>query len=260
MLRSSIAVIFLALFLLLAGPPLIVHCLLTGSPELLFRGAVGAARFALVICGIQVRVEGRQNIPPSVCIFVANHTSNADPPVVVGSIPRRVALLAKKEVFRVPILGTALKLAGFVPVDRANRESAIASVDEALENLKGGVSYLIFPEGTRSTDGRLRPFKKGSFVMAIRAQVPMVPVSVIGAHKVMRKGESAIYPGEVIVKFHPPVQVNSYTVEHRDELIAKVQAIVASGLPEDQQPLLMPDKHVADSSLRDSSSVAAESE
>ncbi len=252
MLRSTIAVIFLALFLLFAGPLLILHCVLTGSPELLFRSAVGAARFALVICGIKVKVEGLENIPPGVCIFVGNHTSNADPPAVVGSIPRRVALLGKKEVFQVPILGTALKLAGFVPVDRANRESAIASVDKALEQLKSGVSYLIFPEGTRSPDGRLRPFKKGSFVMAIRAQVPIVPVSVIGAYKVMRKGDPAVHPGIVTVKFHPPVEVDGYMLEHRDELIARVQAIVASGLPEDQQPLVQ-GKEVADSRLGNSS-------
>lgn len=249
MLRSSIAVIFLALFLLFAGPPLILHCVITGSPELLFRSAVGAAQFAMKICGIKVKVEGLENIPPAVCIFIANHTSNSDPPAVVGAIPRRVALLGKKEVFKVPIFGTALKLAGFVPVDRANRESAIASVDEALEHLKGGVSYLIFLEGTRSPDGRLRPFKKGSFLMAIQAQVPIVPVSVIGAHKVMRKGDPAVHPGIITVKFHPPVAVDGYTVEQRDELIGRVQAIVASGLPEDQQPLAM-NTQSTDSMLR----------
>ncbi|MCL4523419.1 MAG: 1-acyl-sn-glycerol-3-phosphate acyltransferase [Acidobacteria bacterium] len=248
MLRSSIAVIFLALYILLMGPPLILHCLLTGSPEVMFKCAVAGARFAMVICGIKVKAEGLENIPPGVCIFVANHTSNADPPAVVGSIPRRVAMLGKKEVFRVPILGTVLRLAGFVAVDRANREAAIASVDQAIEHLKGGVSFLIFPEGTRSPDGRLRPFKKGSFVMAIRTQVPVVPVSVSGAHKVMLKGEQAVHPGIVTVKFHPPVEVNGYMLEHRDELIAKVQAIVASGLPEDQQPLAATTN--ADSSLR----------
>lgn len=237
MLRSSIAVIFLALYILVVGPPLILHCVVTGSPEVMVKLAVAGARFALVICGIKVKAEGLENIPPEVCIFVANHTSNADPPAVVGSIPRRVALLGKKEAFQVPILGTVLRLGGFVSVDRANREAAIASVDQAIEHLKSGLSFLIFPEGTRSPDGRLRPFKKGSFVMAIRAQVPIVPVSVVGAHKVMLKGELAVHPGSVTVKFHPPVDVKAYTMEQRDKLVAQVQAIVASGLPEDQQPL-----------------------
>jgi len=249
MLRSSIAVLFLALYILLVGPPLILHCLITRSPVEMVRLAVAGARFALVICGIKVKVEGVGNIPPGVCIFVANHTSNADPPAVVGAIPRRVALLGKKEAFRVPILGTVLRLGGFVPVDRANREAAIASVDLAIEHLKGGLSFLIFPEGTRSPDGRLRPFKKGSFVMAIRAQVPIVPISVVGAHKVMRKGELAGHPGSVTVKFHPPVDVTAYTMQQRDKLVAQVQAIVASGLPEDQQPLFQTTKK-PDSSSR----------
>lgn len=247
MLRSAIAVVYLALYILVMGPLLILHCMVTGSPELMYRIAVAGARFALVICGIKVKVEGLENIPPGACIFVANHTSNADPPAVVGSIPRRVALLGKKEVFRVPIFGTVLKLAGFVAVDRANRDAAIASVNEALEQLKRGVSFLVFPEGTRSPDGRLRPFKKGSFLMAIQAQAPIVPVSVIGAHKVMLKGELGVHPGSVTVQFHPPVHAAGYTAEQRDELIARVQAIVASGLPEDQQPLAQ-NKEKADSS------------
>ncbi len=236
MLRSSIAVIFLALYTLVVGPPMILHCLLTGSPELMFRAAVAGSKLAMAMCGIKVTAEGQENIPPGVCIFVGNHTSNADPPAVVGAIPRRVALLGKREVFRVPILGTVLRLAGFVAVDRERREAAIASMDEALDHLKNGVSYLIFPEGTRSPDGRLRRFKKGSFVMAIRAQVPLVPVSVIGAHKVMRKGELAVHPGSVTVRFHPPVDVAGYTMEQREALVARVQAIVASALPGDQQP------------------------
>ncbi len=231
MLRSSIAVIFLALFLLFAGPPLILHCVITGSPELLFRSAVGAARFAMVICGIKVKVERLENIPPGVCIFIANHTSNADPPAVVGAIPRRVALLGKKEVFKVPIFGTALKLAGFVPVDRANRESAIASVDEALEHLKGGVSYLIFPEGTRSRDGNLLPFKKGPFVAAIHLGLPVVPVVCKGTSRVMPKGKYlSILPGTVEMIILEPIATSGMTYDGRDRLRELVRDQIAEEL------------------------------
>ena len=236
MLRSTIAVVFLAFYILLMGPIFILHCLLTGSPELMFKMAVRGARIAMFICGIKVVTRGQEHIPSGACIFVANHTSNVDPPAVVFSIPRRVAMLGKKEVFSVPILGTVLKLGGFVPVDRDNREAAIASVDQGLEELRRGLSYLIFPEGTRSADGRMRPFKKGSFVMAIRGQVPIVPVSVIGAHLVMPKGEIAAHPGSVTVLIHPPVSVAGYTMHDRGALAVAVQAIVASGLPPDQQP------------------------
>jgi 1-acyl-sn-glycerol-3-phosphate acyltransferase len=127
-------------------------------------------------------------------------------------------------------------LTGIVPVDRGDRDAAAASVDRAVQSLKSGLSFLVYPEGTRSPDGRLLPFKKGTFVMAIEAGVPVVPVSVAGAHKVMRKGEWAIHPGEIVVKFQPSVDASQYTLEQRGELLERVQAAVAAGLPGDQQP------------------------
>jgi len=238
MLRALIVVVFLALYILLLGPPFILHCVLTGNVEWLYFIGVGAAKLAMRLGGVRVRAQGLENIPPQVCIFVANHTSNADPPAVVSAIPRRVALLGKKEVFRVPIMARALRLASFVSVDRSNREAAIASVERALVELKKGVSFLVFPEGTRSPDARLRPFKKGTFVMAIRAGVPVVPISVVGAHRIMRKGEFALRPGEILVKFHPPVDAPSYSLDDKEELIARVHAVVAAGLPDEQKPLL----------------------
>lgn len=240
MLRALIVVVFLALYILIVGPPFILHCVLTGNVEWLYFIGVGGARLAMRLGGVRVRAEGLDNIPPEVCIFVANHTSNADPPAVVSAIPRRVALLGKKEVFRVPILARALRLASFVSVDRSNREAAIASVERALVELKKGVPFLVFPEGTRSPDARLRPFKKGTFVMAISAGVPVVPISVVGAHRIMRKGEFALFPGEILVKFHPPVDARPFSVDEKEELIARVHAVVASGLPEDQKPLPEP--------------------
>lgn len=237
MLRSIAVLVFLTVYILLLGPPFILHCLVTGRADRLYFIGVSAARIALRIGGIRVRAEGLENIPPGVCIFVANHTSNADPPAVVGAIPRRVALLGKKEVFRVPILARALLLAAFVPVDRSNREGAMASVEKALEHLRAGVSFLIFPEGTRSPDGRLRPFKKGTFVIAIRARVSVVPVSVVGSHHVMHKGELRLRPGEVLVRFHPAIDASQYTLDRKEEFLAAVHLAVASGLPDEQKPL-----------------------
>jgi len=236
MLRTLMAGMFLAVYLLLLGPPLILLCLLFNLPGWIYRVGLTGARGALVLAGIRVVAEGLENVPAGACIFVGNHASNADPLAVASVIPRRLALLGKKEVFRIPILGRALRLANMVPVDRADAEAAKESVEEALEHLKRGVSFLIFPEGTRSLDGRLRPFKKGSFVMAIRAQVPIVPVSVVGAQKIMRKGEFGIQPGIIRVKFHPPTDASAYSLDQRDELLERVYAAVASGLPEAQQP------------------------
>ena len=104
MIRTLIVVLFLALYVLLLGPPFILHCILTGSPELLYRVGVNAARLALRIGGVRVRATGVENIPAGACVFAANHVSNIDPPAVVCAIPRRVGLLAKREVFRVPLL------------------------------------------------------------------------------------------------------------------------------------------------------------
>src|SRR6185295_7080322 len=133
------------------------------------------------------RAEGAENIPAGPCIFAANHTSNIDPPAIMNCIPRRVGILIKKSIFRTPIVGTAFRLGQFVPVDRARREEAVSSLDEAAEYVKQGLSFLVYPEGTRSPDGRLGPFKRGGFALAIRAGVPIVPVACIGAHRIMPK-------------------------------------------------------------------------
>lgn len=236
MLRTLIVALFLAAYILLVGPFFILHCILTGSPELLYRAGVAGARFAMWLGGVRVRATGQENIPAGVCVFVANHASNLDPPAVVAVIPRRVALLGKKEVFKIPILRRALLLADFVPVDRSNRAAAIASVEEAVTHIRRGVSYLVFPEGTRSPDGRLRPFKKGTFVMAIQAGAPVVPVAVIGAHKLMRKGSAALSPGTLAVQFLPAINSSAYTEEQRDELRKRVEEAIAACLPPDQQP------------------------
>jgi 1-acyl-sn-glycerol-3-phosphate acyltransferase len=184
-----------------------------------------------------VRVEGAGDIPPGVCVFAANHVSNMDPLAFVPAIPRRVAILVKKQVFRIPVLGMAMRMANFVPVDRDNREAAAGSVETAVKFLKEGLSFAVYPEGTRSADGRLLPFKKGTFVMAIRAGVPVVPVSIVGAQDLLRKGEWSVHPGEVTIRFGPAVDVSPYTVEKRGDLLARVEELVASGLPDEQKPV-----------------------
>lgn len=237
MLRIVIVSVFLTLYTLLLGPPLILYSLATGSVDLLYRMGVGGVLFIVRAVGVRIRVEGRDKVPAGVCVFVANHSSNADPPAVVSAIPRRISILVKHTLFRIPIVSHAFRLARFVPVDRTHRDAAIASVDAAIGYLREGTSFLIYPEGTRSADGRLLPFKKGSFVMAIKAGVPVVPISVVGAHRIMRKGELVIHPGEIVVRFGDPIDASAYTLDQRDALTERVHAAVAAGLPLDQQPL-----------------------
>jgi 1-acyl-sn-glycerol-3-phosphate acyltransferase len=236
MIRTILAVIYLALGILLVMPWLMLWSFLTGRADFMYRVAMRVVRTGVRIVGVRVRVEGTDNIPPGVCMFAANHVSNIDPLAFVPAIPRRVGLLVKSELFRVPILGKAMRMAGFVPVERENREAAAGSVDEALKYLKEGLSFAVYPEGTRSRDGRMLPFKKGAFLMAVRAKVPVVPVSIVGALDLMRKGEWAVRPGEVTIRFGPAVDASAYTVEQRAIFLARVEELVAAGLPEDQKP------------------------
>lgn len=188
------------------------------------------------MAGEKVTVEGRENIPPSVCLFAANHTSNADAPAIVGAIPRRIAILGRKSLFDIPVVGTAFRLAKFVPVDRDNRDAALASVQLAVKYIREGFSFLVYPEGTRSPDGRLLRFKKGSFAIAIEAGIPIVPVACAGAHLIMKKNSLIVRPGKVTVRFGKPIDASAYTVEQRDELARIVHDAVAAELPEDQKP------------------------
>ena len=237
MIRTIAVMLYVLPALVFVLPLLILWTLITGDANFMYWVFIGALRVTMRIAGIHIRVEGTEHIPPGVCVFASNHASNIDPVALVPNIPRRVALLAKKEVFSVPILSKALHLARLVPVDRADREAAAESVDIAVEYLKEGLSFLVYPEGTRSPDGHLLPFKKGTFVMAIRAGVPVVPVSLAGTQRLMRKGDWTLHPGEVIVRYGPPVDASEFSPDQRDLLRQRVQDLVTAGLPEDQKPV-----------------------
>jgi 1-acyl-sn-glycerol-3-phosphate acyltransferase len=236
MIRTVIIAVFLSIYTLILGPPLIILTLLTRSSTLMYWVGVKGLLFITRAMGMRVQVEGIENIPPGVCVFAANHTSNADAPAIVGAIPRRLAIFGRKSLFDIPIVGLAFRLAHFVPVDRSNRDAALAAVKQAVEYIKTGSSFLVYPEGTRSPNGRLQRFKKGAFVMAIEAGVPIVPVACSGAHRVMKKNSLSIKPGKVTVRFAPPVNAAEYTIDQRDELARRVHDAVADALPADQKP------------------------
>src|SRR5579872_2681797 len=236
MIRSAFVAFAMGLCTLVLGPPLILLTIVTRSATLMYWTGVKMVVYVTRIAGEKVTVIGRENIPPGVCVFAANHTSNADAPAIVGAIPRRIAILGRKSLFDIPVVGTAFRLAKFVPVDRDNRDAALASVKQAVEYIKTGSSFLVYPEGTRSPDGRMQRFKKGSFVMAIEAGVPIVPVACSGAHRIMKKNSLIIHPGKVTVRFGKPVEVTGYTIEQRDALAKKVHDAVAAQLPDDQKP------------------------
>src|SRR5579859_4583228 len=240
MLRVAFILVLLPLYMLLAGPPLLLYTLISRNPNPLYWGGVKGIVFLVRLVGGRIRIKGRERIPKGACLFVANHTSTVDAPAVVGAIPRRVAILLKEALFKYPIAGQAFTLAGFVPVNRSEKESAIASVEKATKSLRAGQSFLIYPEGTRSPDGRLQTFKKGAVVMAIKAGVPIVPVACSGAHRVMRKKSLKIYPGEIVVEFLEPLDASRYSFDERDTLNDRVHDAMAAGLPPEQRPIGFP--------------------
>ena len=199
-------------------------------------GIKGVTFFVRVV-GVRVRVKGLERIPQGVCLFAANHTSAADAPAIVGAIPRRVAVLLKESLFKWPIVGQAFQAVHFIPVNRSARKAALASMEKAAEALKAGQSFLIYPEGRRSPDGRLQEFKKGAVVMAIKAGVPIVPMVCIGAHHIMEKHSLVIRAGEIVVEFLEPIDASKYSLEERDVLNQKVHDAMARALPPGQQPI-----------------------
>lgn len=233
--RTLCAGILVGLGVLLGLPPLLFWTVLTGRPDFMYGLSMKFCRAAVRLAGIRVRVEGLSNIPPRPCIFTANHASNLDPLVLLPALPRRVSIFAKQELFRIPIFASGMRLAGFIPVERGSREAA-GGVAVAVERLKSGLSLVIFPEGTRSPDGHLRPFRKGAFAIAIEAAVPVVPVSIIGTYRSLRRDSWIVRSGEVTVRFGPAVDASSYAIKARSELLARIQSLVAAGLPPDQQP------------------------
>lgn len=215
----------------------IPYSLLVGNTRLLYRMVVrGIVRWGTRAAGIRVEVSGRKRVPESVaCILLANHVSNLDPPVLFPEIPGMAAAMLKKELMRIPLLGAGMRLAGFVPVERGNRrEDARASVEKAAEALRRGMHMLIFAEGTRSKDGRLQPFKRGPFYLAMETGAPIVPVVIAGTEKMMRKGSAAITPGVAHVEFLEPVWPKEFAT--REELMAAVRERIVEALPEEMRP------------------------
>ena len=178
---ASLRLLFV--FLVLGVPAALVGIpwsALRGNFRTMYRWGMGSIRLGVKAAGIRVRVEGLENVPVGVsCIFMSNHVSNLDPPVLLPSIPGMTSVFLKKSLMKIPLLGTAMRMGKFVPVDRGNqRESAKASVAAAAEALKSGLHMLIFAEGTRSKDGRLAAFKRGPFYLAKETEAPVIPVAM----------------------------------------------------------------------------------
>jgi 1-acyl-sn-glycerol-3-phosphate acyltransferase len=233
--RTVAVYVWVSLFILICGPIGLLLAWLFTWPNVLYQFGLFAVRTALAIVGIRVVVEGEANILDRAAVYCVNHSSNVEPPLlyaVLHKVLPRLLILYKAELHKIPILSHGFDFVGFVPIERGNREQSSKALDRAVERLGAGFSFLVFPEGTRSRTGELLPFRKGAFVMALRAQAPIVPVAIAGAREAMRKGSPFIFPVIVRVRFGPPVETAGLGPEQRDDLIQSVRGQVGAMLQE----------------------------
>jgi len=207
---------------------------LTRDVSFLYRMGMWGAWTGVKLASVKVETVGLAHVDPSrTYIFMSNHTSNLDPPILLPLIPRRTSVMAKKELFSYPILGETMRMGSLVPVDRGNRDAGIAAVRAAADVIRQGINMTIYVEGKRSFDGKLLPFKKGPFYLAMECGVPVVPVTIVGSHDVMPKARFRISPGTVKVVFHHPIEPQSFG--SREVLMETVRSVINRGLPTQYQ-------------------------
>ncbi len=235
LLRTLLLLGFWALFIPFAALIGFPATFITGKIDFLYRLAMWGAHAGIRLSGVKIEIIGLDRLDPArKYIFMSNHVSNLDPPIEVPLIPGRTSVLVKKELFRVPLLGQAMHMGNLVPVDRTNRESAIDSLRKAADVLRDWpVHMTIYPEGTRSRDGRLLPFKKGPFYLAVETGMEVVPITILGTFEIWPKGEWLLRPGTATVIFHPPI--DPAQLADRDDLMATVWNQINSALPPERR-------------------------
>jgi 1-acyl-sn-glycerol-3-phosphate acyltransferase len=218
--------------LLVFAPPGLLVAWLAGKRELLYPIAMWGARQWLRLSGMRVRVRGLEHLDPQqTYIFISNHRSYLDTATLFAYLGRRIGLFAKKELLKVPILGFGMGFVNILAIDRSNRERALSTVRAATEQIRSGVSFGVFAEGTRARPGELLPFKKGAFYMALETGVSVVPVAMKNTDKLMGKGEGTARPGTIEMVILPPVETRGLSTEEDvKRLAAEVRARVAEEL------------------------------
>ena len=225
--RSAAAYVAVSLFVLFAAPVGMALALTFRWKSLLYVLGHWGVGLGTSLAGIRTRVVGREHIEEQrAVVFCCNHQSNIDPPILFQVLHPRLHIVFKRELTKLPLLGRAFQMGGFVPIDRHSREHSMAAIDQAAASLREGNSFLTFPEGTRSRTGALLPFKRGPFLMALKAQVPVVPVAISGADASMRKGSPIVRPTLVTVRVGEPVETRGMDISQREELADTVRARV----------------------------------
>jgi len=206
----------------------VAFAFMTPDENMIHRVANIWAKMLLAIANTKVEIVGAENVimgKPQ--IFMANHQSDFDILIVLAHLQGQFRWIVKKELFQIPLFGRAMQSAGYIEIDREDREKAMLSLDKAAMKIREGKSVMSFPEGTRSKDGRIKPFKHGMFYLAIKSGVPIVPISIIGAGEIMPRRSLRIKPGKITMVIDKPIDISGYSIENRQELIDRVQNIIA---------------------------------
>ncbi len=231
------------LCVLILTPVLVLCFLLQYSAPILAAGK-GFVTLAGKIAGLKVMISGRAWVKPRTqYIFMSNHQSFLDGPLLFWAVPGLARVILKKEVFRIPIVGLGMRFAGFIPVDRKGLKGGRRSLDRAAELMaRKGYSFIVFPEGTRSRDGRLQPLKRGGFFLAVRTGAPVIPVTICGTFPLMPRGSFFIRKGAVQITFHPPIPVGGLGIDNLPSLSEAVRNAIASGLEDKESASWISDK------------------
>ena len=232
-LRSAATYVAVSLYVLVTGVVGMLLAALFGWTDLLYIFGHGGVVLGSALSGIKYRIAGAGNLPRDrAAVYCCNHQSNVDPPILYTVLHPRMHILYKHEIDRIPVLARAFRMGGFIPIDRSRKESAMRSIEAGARSLKAGNSFLIFPEGTRSETDEMLPFKKGGFIMAIKAGAPIVPVGIQGGRAAMRRGSTIIRPVTVSIRVGKPIETAHLTLDDRDALIDGVREAIAGLLAE----------------------------
>jgi 1-acyl-sn-glycerol-3-phosphate acyltransferase len=225
--RTVVTFVIVSLYVLAAGPPGIAVALIFRWVTPLYWLSYGGICLGLALAGVRTRAEGaRHVVRERATVYCVNHASHLEPPIItkhLSAVYPRLSGIYKKELRKMPVLGKVWEIGGFVPIDRRDRAQSDQAIATAVERMREGRSFIVFPEGTRSRDGDLQSFKKGAFVLAIAAQAPIVPVAIVGTQQSMRRGSRLIWPADVVVRFGAPVPTAGLTYDDRDRVLNDVR-------------------------------------
>jgi 1-acyl-sn-glycerol-3-phosphate acyltransferase len=233
-LRALITLLLVPVYTVLFG----VACLLGSLLERrgrFCRLMIGVwSRLILRTAGVRVRVSGLENLPPGPAVLAANHASALDIPILFGGLPVDFRIIHKRSLLLVPVIGWCLRAGGHISIDRQNPFRARRSLEAAAERIRRGTSVVVFPEGTRSRDGRIGAFKRGSFALAIRAGAPVLPVSIAGLKRLMPRRLPSLRPGEVRVRLHPAIATRHLDADDADRVACEAREAVLRACDEER--------------------------